>query len=131
MSTDCICIIPGTHDVFRVQTNNCSNPGQVNVSCTFAEGADDVGYFTILYPMTPGGGHPVDYDPTMGSTGTVNTTIEGLTDASYMVVVFDIEPSGLPETLAAALPQRVDGVEGGGGGSGREPPLTNGMFATA
>ena len=78
--------------------------------------------------MTPGGGHPVVYNHTLGGDGTVNTTVEGLPDTSYMVVVFDIEPSGLPETLAAVLPQSVDGVGRGVVGSGQGPAHTSSML---
>lgn len=114
-----------THAVTQCHTSNSSNPGEVAISCTFAERAVAEGYFTILYPMTPGGGHPVVYSHTLGGDGTVNTTVEGLTDTSYMAVVFDIEPSGLPETLAAVLPQSVDGVGRGVVGSGQGPAHTS------
>ena len=93
----------GTHEVQTVDANNCSRPGVVNVSCTFADNYTAMGYLSILCPNTDSSQEMfvvADKHDAVSvglniSTG-LNISVPGVPPGDYMVAVFDLESNGLP-----------------------------------
>ena len=87
----------GTHEVQTCVANNCSQPGTVNVSCTFSESSKAMGYLSILSSETNTYREMfiVACRDNMSSSD-LKISVSGIPPDDYSVIVYDIESNGLP-----------------------------------
>ena len=87
----------GTHEVQTVDANNCSRPGVVNVSCTFADNSRAMGYLSILCPNTNSSQEMfVVANRSDTLSADLDISVPGVPPGDYMVTVFDLQSNGLP-----------------------------------
>jgi len=84
-----------THDIQRLDANNCSTGGRINVSCAFAEESEAMGYLSILCPNSSQEIFAIANRTDLFSTE-LKISVSGVPRGNYMVIVFDLERSGLP-----------------------------------
>ena len=85
----------GTHDIRKLDANNCSTGGRINVSCTFAEESEAMGYLLILCPNSYQEIFAIANRMDLFSTE-LNISVSGIPPGDYMVIVYDLERNGLP-----------------------------------
>jgi len=101
----------GSHEIQSLSASNCSRPGVVNISCTFAENSRAMGFLSILYPKANSSQEMFVVanrrDAVSAglniSTG-LNISVPGVPPGDYVVIVFDLGSSGLPVLSTATNP---------------------------
>ena len=89
----------GTHDVQNV-TADSSNPGQLDISCSYLNGSIDEGFFTIVYSSSDRTDVTYRVAARNGLEPTTNLSIVNLQHDEYQFVVYDL-PSMMPEKKPA------------------------------
>ena len=104
----------GTHNVQSVSANNCSMPGVVNISCTFAEKSTSMGYLSILLPQlkaNSSNGMFVVANRSDVVNADLDISVPGVPPGDYVVIVFDLESSGLPVLSTSINPYTLSAGE--------------------
>ena len=85
--------------------SNDTQPGQINVNCSYITDTTDKGVFVIVHSNTP---DVHVYQPGYRNNST-NTILEINVFASnnYTVIPYDLETSGIPKELPASRPLKV------------------------
>ena len=99
----CVCLIyiyTGTHDVQNV-TADSSNPGQLDISCSYLNGSIDEGFFTIVYSSSNHSDITYRIAARNGLEPTTNLSIGNLQHDEYQFVVYDLPVSMIPEVKPA------------------------------
>ena len=87
----------GTHEIQTVRANNCSRPGVVNISCTFTKNSRAMGYLSILHPKASSSQETfVVANRHDAISADLNISVPGVPPGDYVVIIFDLESSGLP-----------------------------------
>ena len=109
MKVPCVMIIIfqfiGSHEIQSLSASNFSRSGVVNISCTFVENSRAVGYLSILHPkanssqemFVVANRHDV-------ISADLNISVLGVPPGDYIVIVFDLQSSGLPVLSTATNP---------------------------
>ena len=104
----------GTFDIKTALGNNCSYPGRVNVSCTFATDSQALGCLVVLSSWNTTQTEIFAYAARdNGNASTANISILGVPKGDYRMLPFDGEYSGLLSERAAIAPQNVTVTEDG------------------
>ena len=100
-----ICQFIGSHEIQSLSASNCSRPGVVNISCTFAENSRAMGFLSILHPEANSSQEMfvVANRRDTVSPG-LNISVPGVPPGDYVVIVFELDSSGLPELSTATNP---------------------------
>ena len=98
----------GTHDVQQVKAI-LSNPGQIDISCSYLGGSTDEGFFTIIYVSSNHSDIMYRVAVRNGIEPTTNLLLNGFQYNDYKVVVYDLS-TGMPEDKPAATPQEVTNI---------------------
>ena len=101
----CVCLIytriyTGTHDVQNV-TADSSNPGQLDIRCSYLNGSIDEGFFTIVYSSSKRSDITYRVAARNGLEPTTNLSIGNLQHDEYQFVVYDLPVSMMPEVKPA------------------------------
>ena len=99
----CVCLIyiyAGTHDVQNV-TAVSSNPGQLDIRCSYLNGSIDEGFFTIVYSSSNRSDITYRVAARIGLEPTTNLSIGNLQHDEYQFVVYDLPVSMMPEEKPA------------------------------
>ena len=95
----------GTHEIQYVRANNCSRPGVVNISCTFAENSKSFGYLSILHPKASSAQEKfVVANRHDAVSADLNISVPGVPPGDFTVIVFDLGSSGIPVLSTATNP---------------------------
>ena len=95
-----IYIYTGTHDVQNV-TADSSNPGQLDIRCSYLNGSIDKGFFTIVYSSSDRTDVIYRVAARNGLEPTTNLSIVNLQQDEYKFVVYDLPVSMMPEEKPA------------------------------
>ena len=90
----------GTHDVQNV-TADSSNPGQLDIRCSYLNGSIDEGFFTIVYSSSNRSDITYRVAARIGLEPTTNLSIGNLQQDEYKFVVYDLPDSMMPEEKPA------------------------------
>ena len=95
----------GSHEIQSLSASNCSRPGLVNISCTFAENSRAMGFLSILHPKANSSQEIfVVANRHDAISANLNISVPGVPPGDYVVIVFDFESSGLPVLSTATNP---------------------------
>ena len=95
----------GTHDIQNPGAKNQSTPGKLEINNSYLLETKDVGSFFILKPLIPT--TEIVYHSRPRESLEKKVSISNLTSSAYQLFSFDIEPTGHPRGLPAALPQDI------------------------
>ena len=96
-----LCVINiGTHDVQNV-TADSSNPGQLDIRCSYLNGSIDEGFFTIVYSSSNRSDITYRVAARNALEPTTNLSIVNLQHDEYQIVVYDLPVSMIPEEKPA------------------------------
>ena len=90
----------GTHDVQNV-TADSSNPGQLDIRCSYLNGSTDKRFFTIVYSSSNLSDITYRVAARNGLEPTTNLSIVNLQHDEYQIVVYDLPVSMMPEEKPA------------------------------
>ena len=90
----------GTHDVQNV-TADSSNPGQLDIGCSYLNGSIDEGFFTIVYSSSNRSDITYRVAARNGLEPITNLSIGNLQHDKYQFVVYDLPDSMMPEEKPA------------------------------
>ena len=83
-----------------------SNPGQIDISCSYLTGSIDEGFFTIVYSSS--NHSDITYRVALRDSlePSTNLFVDELQNNDYVATVYDLS-TGMPEERPAAMPQNV------------------------
>ena len=87
----------GSHKIQSLTASNSSRLGVINISCTFAVNSRAMGFLSILRPKVNSSQEMfVIANRRDAFSAELNISVPGVPPGDYVVIVFDLESSGLP-----------------------------------
>ena len=95
----------GSHEIQSLSASNSSRLGVVNISCNFAVNSRAMGFLLILHPKANSSQEMfVVANRRDAVSAGLNISVPGVPPGDYVVIVFDLESSGLPVLSTATNP---------------------------
>ena len=95
----------GSHEIQSLSASNSSRLGVVNISCNFAVNSRAMGFLSILRPRVNSSQEMfIIANRRDAFSADLNISVPGVPPGDYVVIVFDLESSGLPVLSTATNP---------------------------